>query len=1719
MQTTWIPCAFSAIDTTSLLMNGMNFIVVLLHMRKVLKISLYILGSILLLLVLAIAALNTPWGQNFVRGKAEAFLHNKLKTEVRIGHLGYGLPKFVVLNNVMLRDQANDTLLSVNTLKVDVAMLELLHKKLDVQLLVLNGVHSHVYRNMPDTNFNFSYIVTAFAGKEKAPKPEKKPKDTSGSSFEISIGKVKIDDIHARLDDQTGGMKLGVNLEHLALDMKKVDLDSMRFHIKELEVAGLQTSYAQDTSYLPPSPKSDTKARLHLVADKVHLERIGLGYNDVLNKLAFDLNLGALDLDLKQFDLGENNIDINKLAIANTGASLVIGRHADAPAVIDTIVKKDTTEGWRVNAGDIDLSGLAFKMDNENTPRVARGMDYAHLNLKDLVLHMRNLAYTSDSISGKIEHLAVKEQSGLDLMELKTAFNYNPQGAILNDLYLLTPHTLLKDHLEVHYASLDNISKNVGAIQVDVNLYKSLVGFSDILLFAPQLASQDIFRKYPRAQMQLEAKANGRVDNLSVGHLYVQALNNTELEVNGNLWGLPDANKLRYKMHVTRLRSTREAVADFVPDSTLASIRIPDMFSLAGDVSGTIKDYNTDMTLMSTDGVAYIKGSLLMSPGKNRERYDMAVQTRSLNIGRILRKDSLLGEITARIIARGTGFDPKKMAAIAEGSIVSATAKGYRYHDITFNGRTDAGKATMKMRAEDPNLRFHLAGTTDFAKTKPAVKANIQLDSVDLQALKLYSSELRARGTITLDFPVMDPDYPQGAFTWTKPIINADGKRYYLDSMYITSAPSDTNGQNINAYLQVFNAHITGKTPLTKVGDIIMDRINRRYAPPASDTSTVALFNKVSGSQMQLAHKDTISLPASYNLALTASVVDQPMLHGILPGLTTFDSIHIDGALDPRHLALNVDIPEVVYGSNTIEKAEVNVSGTDSAFTYKVTVDKISAGSLALWYANINGNLDKNLITANVSIADSLKKERFALAANMQNEGQMQVITLKEGLILNYDKWTVAQPNQIVLANGGYYIQNFSISNDGQFIKANSDQASANAPLKVDISNFRLANLTNVISRHDTALADGVLDGKVNMQKAANGNLQMDGDLTIKGLCVLADTMGDLRAQVNNKTANTLNADITLTGYNNDITIKGDYYTEERNGNAFDMKVDVKALALHSFESLAMGQIKNSTGYIRGDLRLTGTASAPKINGELKTDNLRTTVSTINSNFKFPSETIKFSDDVVTFNKFNILDSPDNKATLDGTVNIKDLTSPDMDLSIKAKNWRAVHSTAKDNKNFYGDLYMTTNLTVKGTPSAPTVDGSLNVLKGTNLTIVTPEKNPEIESRRGIVKFVNGRDSGRENLLIPKKKDTTVKRHLAKGSDINVNIVVDKNAQFSLVIDQANGDFLSVRGDATLNASLARNGTIALTGNYTLHEGAYQFNYNFIKRKFQIRDGSIITFAGDPVNGTNMDITAVYQAVVPPYDLIEREVPDQTALNYYKQRIPFDVELYLKGQVLKPSIRFNVALPENKIYPLTSDQIELIQGKLSQIRNDTSQLNKQVFAVLILNRFVSDDPFSSGASSSASFAALQSVSTFIGEQLNQAASRFIKGVDFSVDLATTEDYTTGDLRQRTDLNVAASKRLLDDRLKLTIGNNFELEGPQTTNQQNNYVPSNLAADYLLTADGKYTLRGYRMAYDEGVLQGYVTETGLNFIVSLDYNRFKNVLKKQSKKTADTTRTR
>nr|MCU0388832.1 translocation/assembly module TamB domain-containing protein [Chitinophagaceae bacterium] len=249
------------------------------------------------------------------------------------------------------------------------------------------------------------------------------------------------------------------------------------------------------------------------------------------------------------------------------------------------------------------------------------------------------------------------------------------------------------------------------------------------------------------------------------------------------------------------------------------------------------------------------------------------------------------------------------------------------------------------------------------------------------------------------------------------------------------------------------------------------------------------------------------------------------------------------------------------------------------------------------------------------------------------------------------------------------------------------------------------------------------------------------------------------------------------------------------------------------------------------------------------------------------------------------------------------------------------------------------------------------------------------------------------------------------------------------------------------------------------------------------------------------------------YDLVEQQITgesDETKAKY-KDRIPFKVKLIIKGDLLEPIIKFDLVIAETS--GISAEVASTVNSKLDQLRIDESQMNQQVFALILFNSFIPENPFASSSSgNSASTLARQSVSKLLSSQLNQLAGSLISGVDVDIGIDSDEDYSMGTGQTRTDLNVALSKRLLKDRLKITVGSNFELEGTARPNEKTTNIAGDIKADYSLTRDGRYVLRAYRVDQYEVALQGQVVETGVTFIINLNFDDFREIFEKKKKQT-------
>jgi len=414
---------------------------------------------------------------------------------------------------------------------------------------------------------------------------------------------------------------------------------------------------------------------------------------------------------------------------------------------------------------------------------------------------------------------------------------------------------------------------------------------------------------------------------------------------------------------------------------------------------------------------------------------------------------------------------------------------------------------------------------------------------------------------------------------------------------------------------------------------------------------------------------------------------------------------------------------------------------------------------------------------------------------------------------------------------------------------------------------------------------------------------------------------------------------------------------------------------------------------------------------------------------------------------------------------------------------------------------------VGGTELSPDIDGNITVNDGTDLSVLIPQQQPGVVAREGIVEFVDMDATQNDSLFLAYD---SLNISPFRGMNIITNIEIKKEAIFNIIIDEANGDFINLQGEALLSTGIDASGKITLVGNYELEKGAYEITFNFLHRRFDIQKGSKITWFNEPTKA-NLELNAIYVANTAPIDLVQTQIAasSQAIRNTYLQKLPFEVHLSMTGELMQPTLAFDIVLPSNKNYGVSNDIITQVDTRLEQIRQEPGEINRQVFALLLLNRFVGQNPLASSSPMfSASSYARQSVSKLMTEQLNKLAAGLIDGVDLNFDVTSTDDYTTGEQRSRTDLNIGVSKRLLNERLTISVGSNFELEGPKNSSQKVSNVFGDLSINYSLSKDGRYMLRFYRKNQYEGIVDGYIIETGISFNISVDYNRFADLFRKR-----------
>ncbi|MCZ4242483.1 translocation/assembly module TamB domain-containing protein [Pedobacter punctiformis] len=1640
------------------------------YIRKSLKILLWTVASIIILVVALALSLNIPAVQNFVKGKAINYLKGKTKTEVSLESIKIALPKDVVLNKFYIEDRKGDTLLFAEKLAVDISLFKLLKNTVEVNNIELKNIRANVRRIKPDTTFNFSFLVDAFMSEQKKPE-EKVDKDTT-STLKFSIDKVSFEDIGITYHDDVAGNDVKLHLGEFKTQIKNFDLANQHYIIKQLSLKNTSLNYLQQkpltqlvqhiTNSVDSSQKEQGKLPLIEIQDFA-FSNVKVSYDDQLSttKAVADVNeLGLVNLKV---DLTNSKYEVDdaKLNKSNILFAFKPAPSNDLKKVKDTVVVEKSPLALLIK--NISLADNNIQYDNL-AAKPTKGMDFNHLKINALNLGASDISYSAAGIKANVKSGALKEKSGFVLNDLKGLAVYNDKQIKLSNFVLKTPNTTIENATELNFTSMDDLTKHPEKVKLSLNFKNTTIGLKDASFFSDAIPAS-----YRNEKIKLNADVYGYLNNLNIPKLQVTGLKNTQIDISGKAKGLPDIKKTFLDLNIKKLYLTKSDILVAVPKKSLpANLDLPNVINARGNFKGSMTDFNTNLNIQTDMGNAVLVAA--MNGPKGQEKYKANVDLNNFNVGRLLKMQPKLGKITVKADVVGRGIDPKKIDAKFNAKVLSAYYNKYTYRNLSLAGDYRNQQVNIKSNMPDSNANFNLDAKVNLVGKYPAVKANLNLKEVNLKELNFTPGVLSAAGLVKVDLSTADADYLNGTVDITGLQIVKDQQRFNVDTILVKAKTTDTESQ-LSLKSEILSARVDGKYQLTKLGSAVINQINKYYT-----------FGEVT------------KIP-DQRFRFFVRVYDSKLLKSFVPELTVFKPAQFYGLIDTQKDSLLVrgNFPGVVYGDFKVDSTRLNINNNNNKIDYALTVKSFQSPSIQLYNTEISGDAANNNLGVNVFLRDSKLKNKYTIGGNFQSINKDFRFSLDpQKLLLDYQKWVVAPENYIQFGQSGILVNQFEISNSGQSLSVNSNPVQANAPLNVTYKDFQLETLTK-FAETDTTLVGGRLNGTANVKDLA-GTPKFEANLTVDQLRYQKDQLGTLRVAVNNNTANAFEVNVALSGVH-ELRANGFYYTAPE--GTLDLTVNIDKVELKNIESLSQGQLKNGTGTITGQLAVKGTLAAPKVLGDLTFNNAGVNIAYVNSYFRMPNEKVSFTKEGISFNNFTLIDSLNQKATVNGKVYTSDFRNYRFGLDIRTNNFRALNSTSADNEMIYGTVYLTSNIKIRGDLNQPSVNMNIKVEKGTKFFFAMPADDPAIIDQEGIVQFIDA-DAPPFNGQKALKVDSISKSPI-KGLNLVAAITIDPEAELNVVVDPTNGDALKVRGDANLNATMDPSGKISMTGRYEIVDGSYNLTVAVVKKEFKLVKGSTIIWTGEPT-AANVNLTALYEVNAAPIDLLNDPANVQA-----KTKLPFQVYLMMKGELLKPIISFKLDLPENERGALGGD----VYTKLLNVNRDESELNKQVFALLALNRFIASNPFQSLAGGgSVSSMARSSVSKLLTEQLNNLASDLIQGVDINFGVNSSEDYSTGSMQQKTDLEVGLSKKLLNDRLTVTVGSSFGLEGPQAPGQNATNIAGNVNVEYALSADGRYRLRAYRRNQNEGIIEGQIIETGLGFTLVVDYNKFREIFQKK-----------
>lgn len=1271
---------------------------------------------------------------------------------------------------------------------------------------------------------------------------------------------------------------------------------------------------------------------------KVEVRKVNLGF---FNRIIIDdvmmydqqgdslIYASRLSAKIDYMAATQGKISVSSAQIFGLRANLY-RQTAKSPAnfqfVLDSLASKDTTQHkpLDLHIGSLIIRRGAIAYNQRDVAPRSGVFSPQHIRVSELSSHILLNHVTDNSIDLLLKKLSFKDESGFKLQSLHFKLQADRQKATLKEFRLLMPRSeLVLDDLKATYR-FEGKRFIPESLRFKGGIQQSKITFADVASLVPALRHFD-------DAVFVSSRFSGTAKSISVPSLNLRTGSGSfNLQARGSYSHA--SSHPAWNADIANLNLSPAGV-EFLAENLGSKVKIPKEIQRLGTIHLTGKAKGYEKVLSAKGNIETDAGNISLQAVKNDDRIKASVDTRSVNLGRIL-DNRKLGTVVARIDAHGT-----MKHIFAKGNIARFDYGNYNFHNIDIDGDYDMKTLRGTASIADPNVNL-------------SVKGDYHLGS-RLYALDAAINHLRPT---VLGMKMHDPSYSLDNISISA---NNKGKEGHLD----IEAP-------------FVSLYARGQYDLTTIYGSIMRLV-------ADKLPTIPGISKHAAK--------------GYNdFTLQANITSAEVLQRMfgLP-LSLSLPVHINGNISDaeKNINLYINAPNFSWDGSAFHDANIELNTIGDSLRMEARISQglpyEKAPVYRLRAAAADNNLSTLLYYANQSsklpITGKIDARTQFFTSDNGTTGVHVSVNPSE-IMLGEKKWLL-NPADIIYRKNELTVDMLNFSHGDQHIIINGKATpQATDSIVADLKDVDVAYILNLVNFHSVDFA-GKASGKA-VVKSIFQTPEAYANLDVKDFVFENGPLGTLHAKAAyDNQEGQINIDATAEDGPEHLTVINGYVSPKR--NYIDLGIEAHNTSLKFMENFCGSFLNNVEAWCKGKLNVVGDLKNINLVGDVVAHG-RMHMKQLGTDYTFNHLRAHAIPDDIQFEGDSIYDSHYNGkhshfALIRGGIHHKHLTRLSYDLDIDANNFLGFDTHEFGDDTFYGTVFATGTVGIHGKSGETIID--IDATPEPHSIFVYNVASPDAISAGSFIHWNDATpyiyrpyspDSDKD-----KKKDSSSDF----SSDMRINFLVNTNPNLTLklMMDDQTGDYITLNGNGVIRANYYNKGGLDMFGNYVVDHGQYKLTIqNIIKKDFDFQPGGTIAFGGDPYNAP-LNLQAKYTVNgVPLSDL-------NIGRSFSSNNIRVDCLMDITGTPGAPKVDFSMDLPtvnsdaKQMIYSVINSQEEMNQQVLYL-------LGIGRFYTQTKNNQTSED---ASQQSQTSLAMQSLLSGTISQQINNVLSSFVNSSNWN----------------------------------------------------------------------------------------------------------------------------